>query len=178
LFLPTDGDESRTRLGRYSGLGSLQGWLKVLVHNRAIDRYRRAVTTTSIDDQEGSKEWERVVSVSDDPVNSLVEDKYLHTASRALKASLDALETKDRLLLVFYYRDGLTLKEIAALPTFRVHEATVSRWLEKIHKNIRKEFEKRLMKDEKLKLAEIRECCAIAMKRGVLEINQYLEKTG
>ncbi|HZS48132.1 MAG TPA: sigma-70 family RNA polymerase sigma factor [Blastocatellia bacterium] len=178
LFLPTDDGEVKTRIGRYSGLGSLQGWLKVMVHNRAIDRYRRTVTTSSIDDQDGSKEWERVVAVNEDPVESIVEQKYLSTASRALKASLDALDTKDKLLLVFYYRDGLTLKEIAALPSFKVHEATISRWLEKIHKNVRKEFEKRLTRDEKLKLAEIRECCAIAMKRGVLEIRQYLEKAG
>ena len=108
----------------------------------------------------------------------MLEDKYAQTARRALTGALDSLETKERLLLAFYYRDGLTLKEIGRMPNFGVHEATVSRWLEKIHKTVRKEFEQRLLKAEKLKPLEVKECCAIAMKRGLLEIEQYLEKTG
>ena len=178
LFFPTEGGESRTRIGRYSGMGSLQGWLKVLVHNRAIDRYRKNVNTTSIDDEDGSNEWETATKVVTDPTEAIIEDKYRRVASRALEAALNGLETRERLMLVFYYKDGLTLKEIAALPNFGVHEATISRWLEKVHKVIRKDFEQRLSKDEKLKPVEIRECCAIAMKSGLLEIEQYLEKTG
>jgi len=178
LFLPGESEETKTRLGRYSGMGSLQGWLKVMVHNRAIDRYRRTSTTTSIDDEEGSKDWEQATSVNEDPTETLLEDKYAQIARRALMAALDSLETKERLLLVYYYRDGLTLKEIGRMPSFNVHEATVSRWLEKIHKMVRKEFEQGLIRVEKLKALEIKECCAIAMKRGLLEIEQYLEKTG
>src|SRR5207248_8803225 len=70
----------------------------------------------------------------------------------ALAEALAELQAEDRLLVQLYYFDGLRLREAGALLGF--HEATASRRLTRIHKNIRERVESILIKKHNWTKAE------------------------
>jgi predicted DNA-binding protein YlxM (UPF0122 family) len=82
-----------------------------------------------------------------------------------------ALEPKDRLLLNYYYFDDLTLREIGLL--LNVHEATISRWLARAQKQVRKKTEELLQRNFGLRRAEITECLQLAA-RSEVDVRQLL----
>jgi Sigma-70, region 4 len=61
---------------------------------------------------------------------------------RALAQALNELAAEDRLLLKLYYFDELRLREAGAL--LGVHEATASRRLARLHREVRQRVEARL----------------------------------
>jgi RNA polymerase sigma-70 factor (ECF subfamily) len=129
------GQQRTSKLVYYQGRGSLQGWLRVVIAQEYINRYRSTKRETSLEAavEEGaqfaSSEQEQAVS---DP-----------RVEQAASAELAALEANERFLLVAYFLDRRTLAEIAKLQG--VHESTISRKLERITNGVRKSIRKRLM---------------------------------
>ena len=78
-------------------------------------------------------------------------------------------------MLVYYYYDELTLKEIAQM--FAVHEATVSRWITKVQKHTRKLVEKSLMRDHNFNRQEVSEAIALAAEEMDISVREYLYET-
>ncbi len=74
------------------------------------------------------------------PEESFTESNSSKDVSLALHSAIDELAAEDKLILKLYYFDDLKLKDIAA--TFGYHEATASRRLARIQKDIRKSVEK------------------------------------
>jgi RNA polymerase sigma-70 factor (ECF subfamily) len=60
----------------------------------------------------------------------------------AIDEALGALPAEDRCVLAYYFLDDLTLARIAAI--LRVHESTISRRLEKLVRQVRKDIILRL----------------------------------
>ena len=73
--------------------------------------------------------------------------------SEALAGEIGRLAARDRLLLNLYYVQAVPLKLIGQ--QFRVHEATVSRRLESLRREIRKRIEKELRARHGLRPREI-----------------------
>jgi transposase len=76
------------------------------------------------------------------------------------------------LLLAYYYYDEMTLREIGQL--FNVHEATISRWLTKVQKRIRKLVEKSLTRDHQFKRREVNEAIELAAEEMDISVREYL----
>ena len=64
--------------------------------------------------------------------------------ARCLKNEIAGLDARDRLLLGLYHVHGVPLKAIGI--RFGVHEATVSRWLDRIRGDVRKAVEREMRK--------------------------------
>ena len=111
------GQQRASKLLYYQGRGSLQGWLRTVVAQEYVNRYRRARRETSLDaaldDGLQFAATEPELSVADPRVES------------AATAELAELEPEERFLLSAYYLDHRTLAEIAKLQG--VHESTISR---------------------------------------------------
>lgn len=148
-------DESgarKTKLAYYSGRGSLGGWLRAIISQMAVDRFRKESRTVQIEDarefenlaEESSNNSnnEHVVSHAENPEKLFTEQETAADVSEALRSSIASLEPEDRVILKMYYFDGLKLKEIAAV--FGYHEATASRRLVRVQNDIRKAVEKAL----------------------------------
>ena len=75
-------------------------------------------------------------------------------------------------MLAYYYYDEMTLREIGQL--FHVHEATISRWLTKVQKRIRKLVEKSLARDHKFNRREISEAIELAAEEMDANVREYL----
>ncbi len=129
------GRERASKLLYYQGRGSLQGWLRTVLAQEYVNRYRSTRRETSLDaaleDGQQFKASEADPAVSDPRVES------------AASAELAALETEERFLLAAYYLDHRTLAEIAKLQG--VHESTISRKLERVTSGLRKRIRKRMM---------------------------------
>jgi hypothetical protein len=101
-----------------------------------------------------------------------VRDRYREAVVAALQRAMADLESRERLLLVYYYYDEMTLREIGHL--FDVHEATISRWLAKVQRRVRKLVEKGLARDHRFNRREVDEAIDLAAEQMDISVGDYL----
>jgi RNA polymerase sigma-70 factor, ECF subfamily len=131
LFGTSERDGRRiSRLSFYMGRGSLEGWLRTVVAQEFVNRYRKQKRLVSLEEQE--EEGVQFSAAESDP--SQAPDSRL---GAAVDDALGQLPPEDRLMLAAYYLDERTLTQIGKL--VGVHESTVSRRLEKLLKGLRKQ---------------------------------------
>jgi RNA polymerase sigma-70 factor (ECF subfamily) len=112
------------------GRGSLEGWLRTVILQEFVNRYRKQKKLVSLDEQE--EEGVQFSAANPGPTSPL--DKRL---GDAVDEALSQLVPDDRLVLASYYLDDRTLTEIGKV--LGVHESTISRRLEKLLKVVRKQ---------------------------------------
>jgi len=115
-----------SKLVFYSGRGSLEGWLRTVMSQEFINRYRKQKKAVSLEEQTE----EGVQFVAKDPEPACTFDQRLETATD------QALSSEDRFTLASYYLDGRTLAEIAR--SLGLHESSVSRRLDRLSTGLRK----------------------------------------
>lgn len=124
--------QRRSPLESYSGRGSLMGWLRTTLVQRHTDYYRQTRRESPLDAQD-------VPAPTTAEAPSPVLKQKLQIA---VEGTLQALSPEDRFLLSSYFLDERTLREIGQL--LRVHEATVSRKLNRLTADLRKRLLKSL----------------------------------
>ena len=143
LKLDADG-KRKSKLGYYSGRGSLGGWLRAVVSQLAIDQFRKQSKFVQVEEDRDLEILANNASENNgttpDPEETLIGSSGSRDLSRALSSAIEDLAAEDKLILKLYYFDDLKLKDIAA--TFGYHEATASRRLARIQKDIRRSVEK------------------------------------
>ncbi len=128
LFGLTERDGKRcSPLLRYSGRGSLMGWLRAVLAQRRVDQYRKIGRETELG------EIEPAAAVSEQ-----IEPEKLGDLRVALKMTLSEASAEERFLLSAYYLDQHTLHEMSRV--LRVHEATISRKLKRATERLRKQL--------------------------------------
>lgn len=129
--------ERVSKLSSYSGRGSLEGWLRTVLAQEYVNRYRRQRKLVSLDEE--SEEGTQYAAVEPEPV--VPADARL---ARATDDALRSLSAEDRFVLASYFLDQRTLAQIAR--ALSVHESTISRKVEKLTKGLRKQILKNLTK--------------------------------
>lgn len=119
------------KLASYTGRGSLEGWMRTVLAQEYVNRYRKQRRLVSLDEE--SEEGGQFAAP--DPGPQIALDPRLETAT---DQALAALPAEDRYVLASYYLDGRTLADIAR--TLHVHESTVSRKLDKLTALLRKQI--------------------------------------
>ena len=118
-----------SKLVFYTGRGSLEGWLRTVMAQEFINRYRKQKRTVSLEEQ--TEEGAQFAAAVPEPAR---------TSDRRLEAATDEalaeLSSEDRFTLASYYLDGRTLAEIAR--TLGLHESSVSRRLDRLATGLRK----------------------------------------
>jgi RNA polymerase sigma-70 factor (ECF subfamily) len=112
---------------RYSGRGSLMGWLRAILAQRRVDQYRKIGRETELG------EIEPAAAVSEQ-----IEPEQLGDLRVALKMTLSEASAEERFLLSAYYLDQHTLHEMSRV--LGVHEATISRKLKRATERLRKQL--------------------------------------
>lgn len=130
-----------TTIGRVSlfnhfhGRSKLSTWLRAVLAQRYIDVLRQEKRLESLEDDDGAEKvlpaklhsnWQPA-----DPSRS----RYVRLLADALKQAISSLNSLDRARLISYYLKDLTLAEIGK--TMNEHEATVSRKLERVRKELK-----------------------------------------
>jgi len=119
-----------SRLSFYMGRGSLEGWLRTVLAQEFVNRYRKQKRLVSLEEQ--AEDGVQFSAAEPGPAGPV--DQRL---GAALDEALGQLAGEDRLVLASYYLDNRTLTEIGKM--IGVHESTISRRLEKLLKGLRKQ---------------------------------------
>ncbi|MGD0569442.1 MAG: sigma-70 family RNA polymerase sigma factor [Candidatus Sulfotelmatobacter sp.] len=132
LYGTTTRDGERvSKLASFTGRGSLEGWLRTVLAQEFVNRYRRTKRTVSLDEE--NEDGAQFAAPEPEPLPSA--DPRLESATDTALASLSG---EDRMVLAAYYLDGRTLAEIARL--LGVHESTISRKVDKLARLLRKKI--------------------------------------
>ena len=164
--------ENRDRLAGYDGRGSLASWLRVAVARAAIDRYRRVRREVSLEQVcEHGLDPLAAQSTRDDACEPL-DARWGPVLARILAAEIEHLPGRERLVLSLYYLENLPLKTIGS--RFGVHEATVSRWLDRIRSGLRKSAEGELRRRHGLRRREADSLWRWVGEEGLLSLKESL----
>ena len=120
-----------SKLASYTGRGSLEGWLRTVMAQEQVNRYRKQKRMVSLEEE--TEEGQQFASPEVEPTTPV--DPRLEPATDEALASLPSDE---RFILAAYYLDHRTLAEIARM--LSVHESTISRKLDKLAKSLRKQI--------------------------------------
>jgi RNA polymerase sigma-70 factor (ECF subfamily) len=159
----------------YHGRSSLATWLRAVLAQRHVDRFRaeRRVEPLPEDDALATMLAMATSASAPDPDR----DRLAPLVQAALGAAVAALVARDRLRLACYYRQGLTLAEIGRLTG--EHEATASRHLTRIRRELRAGIERQLRDECGLTTAEIVQAQGYAMDdAGTLDLDRLLAPDG
>jgi RNA polymerase sigma-70 factor (ECF subfamily) len=126
-----------SKLASYMGRGSLEGWLRTVIAQEFINRYRSRKRLVSLEEEE--EEGSQFAAPA--PAASASTDPRVDSA---IDQALAALDAESRTILSAYYLDGRKLAEIGRMLGF--HEATASRKLDRITKALRKSIHAGLVK--------------------------------
>jgi RNA polymerase sigma-70 factor (ECF subfamily) len=118
-----------SKLVFYTGRGSLEGWLRTVMAQEFVNRYRKQKRTVSLEEQ--TEEGVQFAAV--DPQPEPAGDDRLEAAT---DEALTELSSEDRFTLASYFLDRRTLAEIAR--TLGIHESSVSRRLDRLATGLRK----------------------------------------
>jgi RNA polymerase sigma-70 factor (ECF subfamily) len=113
-------------LERYGGLGSLEGWLRIVSARKSRQVLQREKRYALVGD-------ERIADELIAPARSssgALRQPFRH----AVRLALEKLSARDLTLIRMRYVDGLPLAQIGR--TFRVHSSTVHRWISTIQRRI------------------------------------------
>ena len=105
-----------SKLASYTGRGSLEGWLRTVLSQEYVNRYRRTKRLVSLDEE--SEEGVQFRAPDPEPVPTAD-----HRLAQATDEALAFLSGEERTVLSAYYLDGRTLAEIARM--LGVHESTI-----------------------------------------------------
>jgi RNA polymerase sigma-70 factor (ECF subfamily) len=119
----------KSKLLSYTGRGSLEGWLRTVMAQEFINRYRKQKRAVSLEEQ--TEEGVQFAAPVPEPVSTA--DPRLETAT---DEALAELSSEDRFTLASYFLDGRTLADIARL--LGLHESSVSRRLDRLATGLRK----------------------------------------
>lgn len=127
--------QRRSKLAYYTGRGSLEGWLRTVIVQEYVNRYRTGKRTVSLEEKvEEGVQFAATAAASSSPTDERIE--------RATTAALDEIDEEGRFILAAYFLDQRTLAEIGRM--LRVHESTVSRKLDRLVDTVRKQIKKQL----------------------------------
>jgi RNA polymerase sigma-70 factor, ECF subfamily len=169
LYGTTQRDGQRvSKLNFYTGRGSLEGWLRTVLAQEYVNRYRRQRRLVSLDEE--AEEGAQFAAAEAAPVAAA--DSRLEAAT---DEALSELAADDKFVLAAYYLDSRTLAEIGRM--LGVHESTISRKLDKLAKSLRKRILAGLEK-RGMSRRQAQEALEVDVRDLQLSLRNKLQETG
>src|SRR5262245_57177814 len=135
--------ERRSHLRYFHGRSSLATWLRAVLSQRYVDRLRVTRRMDPLPPDESPAALQAPTRPADPR-----RERAVAVMRRVLAMVVAALAARDRLRLNCYYAQSLTLAEIGRM--LGEHEATVSRHLTRVRKEIRAAVERHLREQEQM----------------------------
>jgi RNA polymerase sigma-70 factor, ECF subfamily len=164
LFVTTN-DEGQPKISEYTGRGPLGAWVRVVCVRLALNLRRRPKHTVETEGERAPV----LRSAAPDPEMDFLKSKYKDEFRDAFQATLAELTGDERAVLKMHYIDGLNIDQIGV--AYRVHRATVARWLSHSREKIMEETKKRLEERLQMKSAEVESL--IGLVRSQLDVSIY-----
>lgn len=165
------GEQRRSLLDYFHGRSSLATWLRAIVAQRHIDSVRGARRFESLEDAAP-----QLSRVDENDPREPGHARVMEIFAAVLSAAIAALAGKDRLRLGYYYRDELTLRQIAR--AMGEHESTVSRNLERTRRDLRKAVERELRRTHRMSIEQIELCFEHAASDSPFKLSGAISPAG
>ena len=143
----------RSLLDYFHGRSSLATWLRAIVAQRHVDSVRGARRFEPLENPE--MHYAGASQDSPDPPEP-DQARKMEIFAAVLSVAIATLASKDRLRLGYYYREALTLRQIARV--IGEHESTVSRNLERTRRELRRQVERELLRTHRMSREQIQLC--------------------
>jgi RNA polymerase sigma-70 factor len=164
--------QRRSLFDYFYGRSKLTTWLRAVLAQRHVDELRRTRRTESLDgNAEGDPPREFPDPATIEPPDS-ERAKYLAILQAELSLALSALPARDRLRLSCYYIQELTLAQIGRL--LGEHEATVSRKLDRLRRELREQVDRALRQKNRLSDAQVKLCYEYAKEEWPFDLAKIL----
>jgi RNA polymerase sigma-70 factor (ECF subfamily) len=171
----------------FHGRSKLSTWLRAVLAQRHVDAVRAARRTVSLD-EEPSGAGDAATGSEPSPLLAAATDaarvgaaeleperqRYLAILQTTLTTAIGALEARERLRLGYYYVQELTLAQIGRL--LGEHEATVSRKLDRVRGELRRNVERTLREEKKLSDAQVQLCYEYARQEWPFDLAGVLSQ--
>jgi RNA polymerase sigma-70 factor (ECF subfamily) len=162
----------RSLFDYFHGRSRLSTWLRSILSQRNIDRARATKRIRPLEEADEAVSAVRPVRDPEDPERR----RFAEMAQSALALAIGRLAPPDRLRLSAYYLQRLTLAQIGRLTG--EHEATVSRRLDRIRRDLRSAVERLLRETHHLGDAQVRACLDAALDDVGLNLDAVLGGEG
>jgi RNA polymerase sigma-70 factor (ECF subfamily) len=117
------------RIGQYRGRGSLAGWVRTCSVRTALDLIDTTKARTCDLDAVGA-----FIGDAAGPELAALRNRYGAAFQASLERTLASLEPREKTLLRMYFADELNIDAIGRI--YRVHRATVARWIAAIRERV------------------------------------------
>ena len=162
----------RSLFDYFHGRSRLSTWLRSILAQRNVDRARAAKRVRPLEEAEEAVPDLRPARDPGDPERR----RFAEMAQQALALAIRRLAPPDRLRLSAYYLQRLTLAQIGRMTG--EHEATVSRRLDRIRRDLRSAVERLLRETHHLGDEQVRACLDAALDDVGLDLGAVLEGEG
>lgn len=168
------GNEQRIpALARYTGTGRLHAWLRVVVARTARRVLDRENWLCPVDDDLLAK---KVVDNDSRFDMRRAKEEYRLAFKKSFKQALAQLPSRDAAVLRHRHVDGLGLEHIGAI--YRVHHATVHRWLSGIRQRLLDNTELILMRELRIDQQECKSIIRLIQSDFDMTLHTFLNYPG
>ena len=174
LFLPHESGRGESKIAQYHGFGSLEGWIKVVVHRMAIDQIRFHRRDVPIEDLEGELPSNSAHGRTDESIKERDTHRARDMVSQCLTTALEQLSAQERLVLNLYYLNGVNLKGIGQF--LKAHESTASRLIERLKTQLHKSVNKQLQDKFKVRKTEVPHLIELAQGHMEIDLKKILSQ--
>ncbi|MGC4120861.1 MAG: sigma factor-like helix-turn-helix DNA-binding protein [Myxococcales bacterium] len=156
----------RARILDYSGRGPLAHYVTAAATRVALNLKRGA--SADSDDEALAQ----LPARGDDAELAYIKESYRREFVEAFQGALGTLSERDRTLLRLNFLDGLNIEEIGGM--YRVHRATVARWIAKAREQLHDETRRRLQEKLRLTPSELRSLMNVADSHLEVSLSRFL----
>jgi len=139
------------KLARYSGMGPLLAWLRVVAVRAALD-IKRAGSDDEI--AVGADLVERIALEPADPELDLIKQRFHGMVDQAMAAGVARLTARQRNVLRLYFVSELNIDEIGNI--YDAHRSTVARWISSAQRTLLDGVRAHLRRHYRLDTADLR----------------------
>ncbi len=143
------GDDGLPGIARYSGRGSIVGFLRVAVLRNLLRQKSQQKMSTPLPPDD----LIATVTGLHDPEIEIIKARYRGDFNDAFRTGLQALTKRQRSLLRLHLVGGLSVAAIAT--SYRVHRSTVARWLLDARTTLLEETQRVLVSKLSLSITEV-----------------------
>lgn len=169
LLVPEGGP---ARLVGFTGRGALRSWVRVLAVHEASAMLRATRPHLAVAEDRLAD----LASAGAPPDLEYLRRTYRPQFERAFRAAIQTLPPRDRTLLRQHFLDGVHINQLGAL--YRVHRATIGRWLERARDQVLAATRAHLMEHLDVPRGEIESILRLVLSQLDLDVRPLLARRG
>ncbi len=158
------------KIGRYSGVAPLDRWLRLACVRLALDVV--AAEARHLRPDRNDELLERVAG-TDNPEFNAIRDRYADIVQRELRAAIERLSARDKTILRLHFVEGLNIEGIGEI--YRVHRATVARWIASIRTRLFEDVRDHLQAETGATPSEVASLVLYVNRELALSLSRLLE---